>query len=155
MLHQCVECLAQEERDRNVPANWEELVDKCEMIAEARMEQWDNHPSDVGVDKYGVTETWETNSYGHDYTDERDYSLEEYIDNFGDLVEDEEEEEPTLTIGDHEIYIIQDGEKYRWTGWNTATDLGYDNDKTFATEEEAKADAVNRVNEILQSGKPT
>jgi hypothetical protein len=94
MLDDCLQQLKLEEADRNLPANWEELVNKCEGIAERRQEGGgDDSPYEVSVDKYGVTETWECNSYGHDYTDEYSYGLQEYIDNFPDLVDEKEEEE--------------------------------------------------------------
>jgi hypothetical protein len=101
-LRDCVEQLEQEERERNVPANWEELAEICQKIAEWRFrkaedaEPWENQLNEEpDVTKYGVIEeiTYTRND-NPAYT--KEYTLQGYIDGFKeDWLEDggEEEEE--------------------------------------------------------------
>jgi hypothetical protein len=98
MLQDCLEQLEQEERDRNVPANWEELVEIADQIAEKRSSDdgWGtDQVGEVDVDKYGVTEHRYYNSDFDGYALHTEYGLQEYIDEFKEdfLPEDEEEEE--------------------------------------------------------------
>jgi hypothetical protein len=83
MLRDCGVQLEQEELERNVPANWEELVEIAEEIAGRRSEGGCEAVYDVGVSKYGVTEelTYERDDYP---TYSVDYTLQEYIDAFRD-----------------------------------------------------------------------
>jgi hypothetical protein len=96
MLQDCLEQLEQEERDRNVPSNWEKLVEMADQIAEKRSSDdgWRTEVGEVDVDKYGVTEHSYYNSDLDGYALHTEYGLQEYIDQFreGWLPEDEEEE---------------------------------------------------------------
>jgi hypothetical protein len=99
MLRDCLEQLDQEERDRNVPANWQELAEKCERIGEWRLAQsegsapWENHlDSEPEVTKHGVKEEITYTRDDHPtYTQE--YSLQEYINEFGDDYDEDHQEE--------------------------------------------------------------
>jgi hypothetical protein len=83
MLRDCIAQLEQEERERNVPENWEELVEICEQIGQKRgEEQWQTNVGDVDVDKYGVTEHLGYNSNMGAYCSKTEYSLQEYINTF-------------------------------------------------------------------------
>jgi hypothetical protein len=102
MLRDCIERLKHEEAERNVPANWEELAEICQKIAEWRFrkaedaEPWENQLNEEpDVTKYGVIEeTTYTRDDNPTYT--KEYTLQGYIDGFKeDWLEDggEEEEE--------------------------------------------------------------
>jgi hypothetical protein len=101
-LRDCVEQLEQEERERNVPANWEELAEICQKIAEWRFrkaedaEPWENQLNEEpDVTKYGVIEEI-TYTRDDNPTYTKEYTLQGYIDGFKeDWLEDggEEEEE--------------------------------------------------------------
>jgi hypothetical protein len=95
MLQDCVEQLEQEELDRNVPPNWESLVEKCEAIGQWFCEHavCDEDPSDVEVSEYGVIEYYGYNSNFDTYAFTRKYKLEDYVDEYGHLVDDEDESE--------------------------------------------------------------
>jgi hypothetical protein len=90
MLRQCIECLDQEDRDRNVPANWQELADRCERIGEYLTEHdWCDNIGQVDVDKYGVTvHSNYDNRHTYDYLTHREYGLEDFIDEYNHLFED-------------------------------------------------------------------
>ena len=96
ILRDCLEQLEQEERDRNVPSNWEKLVEMADQIAEKRSSDdgWRTEVGEVDVDKYGVTEHSYYNSDLDGYALHTEYGLQEYIDQFreGWLPGDEEEE---------------------------------------------------------------
>lgn len=106
LLHDCVNQLDREEDERNVPANWEELVKICEAIAAWRYgeaedsEPWENHlDEEPGVSKYGVIEEITYTRDDHPtYT--REYTLEEYIDDnleyYKEYLEENEEEDPEI-----------------------------------------------------------
>ena len=101
MLKDCVDQLGLEEQERNVPANWEELVEIAERIGEKRCEEdhcWQKPHRQVGevdVDKYGVVEHRHWNSDIDDYMTDVEYGLQEYIDEFSEdyLPEDDKAEE--------------------------------------------------------------
>ena len=86
----------QEERERNVPANWEELVAICERIKNKQIENVGS--GEVDVSKYGVIEytvkdiEGDRDVNGKYLTNSGSYGLQEYIDEFKDdwLPEDEE-----------------------------------------------------------------
>ena len=86
VLKDCVQQLELEEQERNVPANWEELVELAERIGEQRCE--DEGPDqrdqvgEVDVDKYGVIEHKHWNEYENEYIRTVEYGLQEYIDEF-------------------------------------------------------------------------
>jgi hypothetical protein len=87
LLRNCVAQLEQEERDRNVPQNWQALVELCERIGEKRTEEetdWGHRSvGEVDVTKYGVTEYYNWNSRADCYLSKVKYGLHEYIDRFG------------------------------------------------------------------------
>jgi hypothetical protein len=93
-LKDCVEQLDQEERERNVPANWEELAELCAIIGEKRSQNDETQVGEVEVNEYGVTEFTHWNSREDRHMDSNSYGLQEYIVDFyeylgnaGDLVE--------------------------------------------------------------------
>jgi hypothetical protein len=101
MLKECVQQLELEERDRNVPANWKELVEVAERIGELRCEEdnWqkpDRQVGEVDVDKYGVVEHRHWNSDADEYMTDVEYGLQEYIDEFSEDYLPQDEEEPSL-----------------------------------------------------------
>jgi hypothetical protein len=92
MLRDCVKQLEYEEAERNVPANWEELVEKCEQIGECRCDGWgSDSPGDVDVNRHGVTESYGWNQELDCYAEEIHYGLQEYLDNFESSLEDDDE----------------------------------------------------------------
>jgi hypothetical protein len=99
MLKDCVRQLDAEERERNVPTNWEELVKIAERIGERRVDiesDWGtDQVGEVDVDKYGVIEHRNWNSDEDEYLRTTEYGLQEYIDEFSEdyLPQDEEESE--------------------------------------------------------------
>src|SRR5262249_13249946 len=77
MLENCVRQLGLEERERNVPANWVELVELAERIAEERGGGWgSDSPGDIDVDKYGATEYFDYISEGDYYGRKVEYGLQ-------------------------------------------------------------------------------
>jgi hypothetical protein len=96
MLRDCLTQLEREEQERNVPVNWEELVEICERITDIR--EGNAEGGEVAVSKYGVTEHLEHESYGEYYEKDYSYTLQEYIEAYPDeyekyLEEKEEEKE--------------------------------------------------------------
>jgi hypothetical protein len=96
-LKDCVEQLDWEERDRNVPANWEELVEIADKIADKRIEydsgMWRTDVGEVEVTQYGVVEHSHWDQEENDYLVSEEYELQEYIDAFKeDYLEEEDED---------------------------------------------------------------
>jgi len=103
MLQSCVGRLEFEECERNVPSNWEELVEIAERIGERHCEgDWREEVGEVDVDRYGVIEHRYYNSNCDGYASTVEFGLQEYVDAYKedylpeDENEDDENEEPSL-----------------------------------------------------------
>ena len=87
LLERCVALLKQEERERNVPENWEELANLCECVGDKLSEY-----ITIEVSKFGVVEKQGYNSDFDAYAVELEFGLQEFLDRHSETVEELEEE---------------------------------------------------------------